>query len=304
MKKIQVIAATCALVAVWATTAGAAAYTWTAGAGTNQTLTAASNWNPGIVPGSGDTGTIGGTNVATVNAVNSLIRNATFIVKDTASIKRVNISGAAFDGTLVVMDSASLVFSDLRMTNNATLNWSSTGTLTSAGSSAGVNFSMSLAYQNSNSVVNMSAGLWQLTGNTGANSFQMDVGTFNMTGGKIFSEDIFKLGTTGGGARFNLGGTGEIYCMAAITNIQILTASVLNFEGADSALYVNTNTTTDIRSLLSTKMASTNVYINGVWTNDINQLNFSTVNIDGIDYTKVSLKAPAGMLNLMMLLAN
>ena len=274
MKKLQIMVI--GFMIISAATAGADSLLFK---GTNMALyTAVGSWSnvttssSGRVPIYGDTANIAGSSIAQITTAAGMNVGATVNVSNNAAIFRNGNSAAYFSGTLNFKDNSALTASQFALYSNAVFNWNSTGVWNGNGANAQANLYVALANGNSGSgpTINMSAGTWNLTGNSGANSFQLDVGTFTMTGGKIFAEDIFKMGSGSSSSRVNLGGTGEIYCMAADASIQILSSSILNFDGTTSALYVNTNY--NIKTLLTTKVGTGNIYVDGTQITSIDQL--------------------------------
>jgi hypothetical protein len=188
----------------------------------------------------------------TFNGSSSLVRNSTAAMN--------------LGGTTVVTfnDNSSLRSSRLPVTDGVTLNWNSAGSWTSVGAAANPNFVTTVGV--GSQVINMSAGLWSLVGNSAVDSIIMSSGTFNLTGGTIFNEDRFRMDTS---ARFNLGGTGSLYM-----STDFLTGSVkFNFVGTDSAYYTKANN-------LPSRIASGFIYIDDVLQTDASRFNFQTVAVD------------------------
>lgn len=282
IKLITVLTITAAMLSA----ADAEIYIWDGG-GSDSRYRTAENWNPAAPEGgpkTGDTATVGGSYVVTINSQYEMAAGAAITMQDHSVLQRANVSTLSINGGLTFNDGSRLVTSILRLHENCRLDWNSTNTFTSAGSStsaAAVNFLVSGADTNAGTTVNMTAGYWQLTGNSNSNSFRMDTGTFNLTGGTIFCGGSFYLG---GNAVFNLGGTGELFA----GSLTAASASRLNFQGTDSALYLAGG---DRRDQIAVLIESGTIYIDGKPATDLSLLKFDNITVDGTDYTKVNVSS-------------
>jgi hypothetical protein len=257
-----------------------ASYT-VAGSWTNLTTSGA-----GRVPIYGDSANIINTSTAQVALASAMNVGAAVNVSNNAAIYRTGVSGAYFSGTLSFRDNSSLTASQLALYSNAVLNWSSAGVWNGNGANSQANFYVAAANNSTGPTINMSAGTWNLTGNTAADSFQLDRGIFNMSGGKILCEDNFKIGSGSSAAVFNLSGSGEIWLKGGFSMFGG-EASKWDFSGTNWTVYA-TNGIAGIKTLFQTRINTTNIYANGSAVTVLtNAMSFSTVSIDGTDYTKV-----------------
>lgn len=184
-------------------------FTWDGGSSTDR-FGNEGNWDPNGVPGAGDTGTID-SQLVTIGTAGEMQTGATININGSSTLQRNSISYSGFSGALNINDQTDVQISEWRPLDNATLNWSSTGTFSIAPAGPqGRRFYIDDGNTNDNTVVNMSAGTWDLTGNPHQDSFAQEAGTFNMTGGLMITDKRFKIGTTGGGGTFNYGVNAEI----------------------------------------------------------------------------------------------
>lgn len=212
---------------------GQTTYTWDDG-GSNERFSNSGNWDPTGVPAVGDTGNVDGF-LVTIGTAGEMQTGATINLNGASTLERLSTAYSAFDGILNINDETVVQISSWFPTNNTTLNWSSTGTLELAPAGAGSQqrFFIDDGTNNAGTVVNMSAGTWDLTGNAHQDSFSMEAGTFNMTGGLMITDKRFKVGTTGGGGTFNYHVGAELRA----DTMGLFADAVFNMEGG-STIYI------------------------------------------------------------------
>jgi hypothetical protein len=298
----QLIAVGSACCLFIATSSAQTVFTWDAG-GTNDQIQNTANWDPDGVPGVGDTGNVNSALVEVTyqDAMTTGVNGATINLNGTSTLQRNSTAQSAFSGTLNVNDQSDVEISVWWPRSNATLNWNSSGTfsLAPSGSSGQARFFIDDGTSNSGTVVNMSDGFWDLTGNTGTDSFQVEDGTFNMTGGLMITDRRFKLGTTGGGGTFNYGAGAElrvntmglfadaVFNMELGSTVYIYAGLLGGFGGQDGADY--------FRDELRNGLAGSNIYIDGVQqfigaTDELSASNFthSQLQLDGTFYDAIT----------------
>lgn len=262
---------------------GQIVYVWT-GDATADNYNFADNWSPaGGPPAAGDTGNIGATG-DTVGPFRALLTfqgilgaNATVNVYGSSYLESNDAANRNVGGTLNFFDESRLISSNLLPQSGAVINWDSSDTWTTAG----MHSAPFLTLGNANNVVNMSAGRWDFLGNTHPNSLDVDVGTFNMTGGTIVMDRALRIV----GGTFNLGGTGAVRMTADTITLNFFTAGGLNFEGTNSALFLKGADNTDA---FNTRIGAGRILIDSVVASSLSEFVVTNVSLDGDDYTRIS----------------
>lgn len=166
------------------------------------------HWNPAGPPGTGATGVISGAALVQVGIQKSVVTGSTVRVEMFSEMYRGNEHSMHLsEGSLSFLDMATLRLNSLRLHDGAVFNWHSTGSWTMIGNAPAGQYG-NLELQQSGLEVNMSAGLWTLTGSTNS-SVAFWGGTFNMTGGRIEGDQRFRIGHATHSATMNMSGNAE-----------------------------------------------------------------------------------------------
>jgi len=269
----------------------AASYVWDAGGGANTAYNTVANWDPTAPtggPGNGDIATVGGTYAVGITTAGMIPSGVNLTLNDSSSLVRNSTAFFTVPTAAVITfnNSSTLKSSGISLGGNATLNWNSAGSWTTVGASTPANFATTAG---GSQVISMSAGLWSLVGNTHAtDSFTMNAGTFNMSGGVIFSDKRFTLGAT---STFNLGGSSSVYMNSDF----MAPGAKMNFVGTDSAYYTKSD-------FLTTRITAGRIYVDGVLQSDDSKFDRETVLVDealfggtggsAVSYFKYSIVVP------------
>jgi hypothetical protein len=233
------------------------------GGGSNDRFSNAGNWTLGV-PGGATDGIIQDA-LVTVGTASELQTGANVTIGGSSTLRRTSNAFANANGSMSIEGSTDVQISEWRLTDDATLNWSSTGTfsLAPAGGGNKPHFRVDKDENNANTIVNLSAGTWDLTGNTNVDAFILEAGVFNMTGGRIVTSQRFKVGTTGGGGTFNYGFGAEL--LAA--SVGLFADARLNME-AGSTLFIESGGSQGAAGFdfWEQELASSesNIYVDGV----------------------------------------
>ncbi len=270
-------------------------YSWSAGGGANTTYTTLTNWSPTPPtggPGNGDIATVGSSYVVGITASTMIPNGVNLTFNDGSKLLRNSVSSVAIGTgtTLNFNNNASMTCSQISLAGTAVLNWNTKGSWTTAGGSTAAFFAVTAATANTDVTVNMSDGLWDLSGNSATESFSMQAGTFNMTGGKVVNEDGFKLGSGTTSAIFNFSGNSEFYTSSAFSIFG--TNSRFNFGGGNAALYIEgttvSTTGTGGFAPLYTRINQGLVYIDNVQQKNPAFFDRTVVTVSGKSYVKIT----------------
>jgi hypothetical protein len=269
--------------------------TWTGGAVDNDRFSATNNWDNGV-PEPGNPGTVTDARVE-IGTLGEMVTGATVTIGGASLLERNSIAASSFTGVLNINDTTNVNISYWSLPNGATLNWNSTGTFGPAPAGPSGQTRFMIDRDAPDTVVNMYAGFWDLTGNSATDSIQVDNGTFNMYGGLIIADNRFKVG------RGDRSGTVNYFADAEIRAASMGTFfnSVFNFE-PNATLYLESG----LLGMFGTegfewlrdelrKGVDSSIYIGGVHqslavTEGLESSNFltDTVQLDGIWYNSMT----------------
>jgi hypothetical protein len=265
-------------------------HTWWGGTGN---IANTNYWIPKTLPKAGDTGLVGKGIAQFLSA--TAYTNASLVVTGTARIARTTQAAIYVHTAWTFNNQSGADVNQLEFKQGSSLEWHSSGTWGRlSGTSLADAFFKMQDTTYTGFVANMSAGLWDFTGNTGANSFTMYAGTFNMTGGKIVTDKLFRIGEANTPAYFNFGGNSELV-LAGFSLIN--SGTKFNFQGTNAVLYI----AGDQESAIRTNAVNGNLQIDGVTQIDASRLQFGTVSINEVDYTRITAIPEPMTLGLFMI---
>lgn len=248
----------------------------------------ANNWDPAGGPGFGLTGIGAGTSQLLWTGVGSQshLAGVPLVLNDFATAVNTREYHLEISGAWTFNDSSSFKANNVRFFRGSEFHWHSTGTWVPV-SNVPANrknpmFSMK---DNSNSDfrASMSAGLWDLTGHAGSEAFRMEAGTFDMTGGRIVANKLFRLGSANvpTGMLFNFGGDAEMRA----DSFALYGDSILNIQGTDSVLYIAGDMW---ERYIRNKAGSGQIRVDGVeQSSDTSLLTFDSVRLGPKKYTRI-----------------
>jgi hypothetical protein len=253
--------------------------TWIGG-GTTNAYNNNGNWDTGLTPTTGDTAVIGATGDTvgpfTVSLTfGSIMQNAdAHNIFGSTVMQRNSNAQINMGGTVSFSDNSSLIASYIVPDADLVMNWDSEGTWSNAGSTTVPFITLGAA-----NVLNMSSGRWELFGNSHPNSLDVNTGTINMNGGRILMDDGMRIN----GGNFNLGGSGEVFFTSSVT--LNFFGGAFNFQGINSALYL---VGTDNTTAFDTRLGFGRISIDGTTATSLTEFNITNVNIEGDDFTRIS----------------
>jgi hypothetical protein len=247
-------------------------------------------WEPYGLPGPGDRASAYGDRELVWRGPGSQnhLAGAALVLNDSVAAVNDREFHLEVSGPWTFNDTASLRANSIRLLPGAEFHWHSAGAWSPVSETPEHRrqpmFSMQLDDQQEFRA-SMSDGLWDLTGHAGSTAFDMRAGTFEMSGGTIFADALWRLGTGSGdtGALFVLGGDGIL----RLESLALLGDATLNFQGTKATLFIDKDSG-DWKAFIRGRAANGQIQVDGVaQPRDTAMLVFDTQEVDGKEYLRV-----------------
>ncbi|MCC5808048.1 MAG: hypothetical protein JJU00_17100 [Opitutales bacterium] len=234
---------------------------------------------------------------AVIGTAAALNTGAVVTVSGNSSLERNGIGRSDFSGTLNINDTANVKISTWHPQTGAVLNWNSSGTFSLADDGPNASQARLLVNTARDVTINVNAGFWDMRGNGNPASVHFNHGTFNMNGGLLIADRMFRIGSGETSATLNYAADAEIRAASFGT----FNDSVFDFEPG-ATLYLETGLLGSFGTQgfewfrdEMRKGADSSVHIAGVHQSlgpeeglDVSNFLTDTVELDGIWYNSIT----------------